>query len=1175
MSQCLPCEQGKFSSSPGATECDPCAGGTTSSAGSTSCDEGCPAGTIAVSTSCVDCPEGKTSASGDEDCTDCNPGSYASAPGSSSCSLCQAGKSAPLSTSTNCTICPSGTYSSLGASSCTDCLPGYFSSEGAASCSDACPPGSYTEDAGSSECTLCPAGYYQDTEGSSSCIICPVQTYCPEPGGCASCLLCVDGTYAWSAGWSECIDCLAGRVGRGDGSGCTSCNTGTYAPTAGIPSTVGCSICEAGRYSGGNGRQESCTQCPAGFYSGEQASECTYCEAGRFSGTEAASCTACPGGRYSFSGVSSCTACPLGTFSPPASAACEHCNNGTFGARTAAANCTACVPGRFTLEEGAFTSCAACAKGKEAPSTSSTSCTPCNAGSFSAEVGTATCGDCSAGYWCGAGSTSATQHECANATEAGGVNPERFYCPAGTGSRATRGVVTSNDNEYTVPEGEAFRFTREATERCPRTSNCENGLRYDAFLWISGSCADASNADDDSSSSSSAVAVDVDEASAGVKVGDVQRVLSPYAVAFSLDPALDFNASGGVGPFTLNATDTAVQVLVAEGYNGGGGLDFETTSHYDLRLFAHSNETTLNCSFSVEVTDVNEPPTLLVGPLRNVSEAAGVNDYVEGPPVKADDEDSGDEHIFSILKIDGQDYDESADPMFGIGGCSGRVYVKSEGLDALTKPEWSLLVRVMDDAGDDPLYDTGLLNVTVLNANEAPSFTVEGQSATNPTDPGDVLCGVDEGSPANASVTGLNCNPIPWTDPDLPFGDYVTWSISRADSEGSFQIDPISGNLSVARVNAEGSAVVLDYEDNKRFSIEVTITDSGGLSASLDILVVLRNVNEPPTTTFPGVILVPEQTATGTEVCAAALVTTEDPDSDTFTYRLEEYGALCSSCVYVDAATGDDDANDGSESAPFATVAGAQSNAPTGADGCVLSAGTYVVSSDFTFKTGWSYTGQGLATVIQGGSAAYATSVTFVRLVYDCNFVATTRIFYGKSLTFLNVALVNDRSNEAVRELLWYSEEEGDTNLVLENCLLFDSVLTQWTFPQTVSTFTVSGTVSANCSGFGLENQGAPAVDVDWRTYEIISTPGGDDDDELDLAASGVYAGQWGWSFATSAYERFAIDNNTGAISVAEGSALDYEERSEYRLTVVTTDDGVPPASSATTVSITLLDVVS
>ena len=31
-------------------------------------------------------------------------------------------------------------------------------------------------------------------------------------------------------------------------------------------------------------------------------------------------------------------------------------------------------------------------------------------------------------------------------------------------------------------------------------------------------------------------------------------------------------------------------------------MDFETTSHYDLRLFAHSNETTLNCSFSVEVT---------------------------------------------------------------------------------------------------------------------------------------------------------------------------------------------------------------------------------------------------------------------------------------------------------------------------------------------------------------------------------------------------------------------------------------------------------------------------------------------------------------------------------------------------------------------------------------------
>ena len=62
--------------------------------------------------------------------------------------------------------------------------------------------------------------------------------------------------------------------------------------------------------------------------------------------------------------------------------------------------------------------------------------------------------------------------------------------------------------------------------------------------------------------------------------------------------------------------------------------------------------------------------------------------------------------------------------VFGIGGCSGKVYVAQEGvLDVLVQPSYNLTIKVKDDAGD-PLEDKGNLTVHVLNANDPPYFTV-------------------------------------------------------------------------------------------------------------------------------------------------------------------------------------------------------------------------------------------------------------------------------------------------------------------------------------------------------------------------------------------------------------------------------------------------------------------
>jgi VCBS repeat-containing protein len=52
----------------------------------------------------------------------------------------------------------------------------------------------------------------------------------------------------------------------------------------------------------------------------------------------------------------------------------------------------------------------------------------------------------------------------------------------------------------------------------------------------------------------------------------------------------------------------------------------------------------------------------------------------------------------------------------------------------------------------------------------------------------------------------------------------------------------------------------------------------------------------------------------------------------------------------------------------------------------------------------------------------------------------------------------------------------------------------------------------------------------------------------------------------------FAIDSTTGAITVANGSALDYEANGSFTLTVRATDDGSPALSATTSVVVNLND---
>ena len=91
-----------------------------------------------------------------------------------------------------------------------------------------------------------------------------------------------------------------------------------------------------------------------------------------------------------------------------------------------------------------------------------------------------------------------------------------------------------------------------------------------------------------------------------------------------------------------------------------------------------------------------------------------------------------------------------------------------------------------------------------------------------------------ENSSDNTTVHNLVAS-----DPDA--GDALTYAITSGNDDGVFQINPTTGEITVA----DGSK--LDFETLTQYNLEVTVTDQGGLTDTANVTVNIGNVNEPPT----------------------------------------------------------------------------------------------------------------------------------------------------------------------------------------------------------------------------------------------------------------------------------------------------------------------------------------
>lgn len=207
-------------------------------------------------------------------------------------------------------------------------------------------------------------------------------------------------------------------------------------------------------------------------------------------------------------------------------------------------------------------------------------------------------------------------------------------------------------------------------------------------------------------------------------------------------------------------------------------LDYELRRHYILILSAidsGSPQLSSNVTLMVEVQDVNDnAPAFEKNEYKvNVLESLSVNSQFL--QVTATDMDTGNNARMTYKLSSNVEDDVSK---FGIFPNSGFLYLK-ETLDREAIDSYSLTVSASDN-GSPPLSSTTLVQVQVLDANDNdPEFLEETFSFT-------VQENVEQGQHVG-TVSAI----------DRDLGNNASLRYSLLNSNGSFQINPVTGNITI------------------------------------------------------------------------------------------------------------------------------------------------------------------------------------------------------------------------------------------------------------------------------------------------------------------------------------------------------------------------------------------
>ncbi|GHD04731.1 hypothetical protein GCM10007320_65940 [Pseudorhodoferax aquiterrae] len=609
-----------------------------------------------------------------------------------------------------------------------------------------------------------------------------------------------------------------------------------------------------------------------------------------------------------------------------------------------------------------------------------------------------------------------------------------------------------------------------------------------------------------------------ENAATGTAVGITAQALDPdgtATVTYSLS-----NSAGG--RFTIDASTGVVTVA------DGSLLDYETATSHQITVLATSSDgSTSSANFTINLSDVNEVP---VGAVSDVDPAANAvaenaaNGTVVGITAQALDPDGTATVTYSLT--------DNAGGRFTIDATTGVITVANGSLlDYETASSHQITVLATSSDGS-----TASANFTInlTDVNEAPVGAVtDVDPATNT---------VAENA-ANGTVVGITAQAL---DPDGTAT--VTYSLSN-NAGGRFTIDANTGVVTVA----DGS--LLNYEAAASHQITVVATSSDGSTSSANFTINLTDVNEAPvgavTDVDPAANTVPENAANGTVVGITAQAL--DPDGTaTVTYSLSNSAGGRFS---IDASTGVVTVADGSLLDYEAAASHQITVVATSSDGSTASANFTINLSDVNEAPVGAVTDADPAANQVPENAANGTAVGITAQALDPDGTATVTYSLTDNaggrftidantgvVTVANASLLDYETASSHQITVLATSSDGSTSSANFTISLTD--VNEAPVGAVTDVDAAANTVPENAANGTVVGITAQALDPDGTatvTYSLSNSAGG----------------------------RFTIDANTGVVTIADGSLLDYETASSHQITVLATSSDGSTSSANFTIALT------
>lgn len=599
-------------------------------------------------------------------------------------------------------------------------------------------------------------------------------------------------------------------------------------------------------------------------------------------------------------------------------------------------------------------------------------------------------------------------------------------------------------------------------------------------------------------------------------------------------------------------------------------LDYESKHLYSIELEVTDLELAVRQSFIARVTDVNDPPVLedFSGGL-DIQEDSPAGTPV-GEALQGSDEDSGTTLTYSIEGGSGAS-------LFVIDAPSGQVSVAPGAVvDYETAAEYTLIVRVTDDgvaaSNEDVLFAEVTARVVVLDINEAP-----------------VIVGLSLSVPEDAPMNRVLAPAPSFEDAEVDAGRQIlSWQIVEDEQSGSAELEAAP---TLFRLDTTTGAVVvasqLDAETLDRAELRVRAIDSGSpmLSSNVETFVIsIENVNEAPSVVQGITGFVDENADAGTVLSgrdndAGSTVPMRCTDPDVGGMDGMTYGVVQPTEGHESDFEGwFADPNGSGNYLPMFAV-----DAETGA----VSVASAEASARLDYETLNNYALQVTCIDSGGLSAEGMYVISLLDLNEPPDFPATTLSLPERSPAGSNVGaplsfVVSDQDYGQGGYLFYQIESQPDGELYSLNAtsgqLSINVVSPLHTAPDD------SLVIRVTDSG-GLFTDGSVTVEhIDGNIAPIMSdvhinvpesTPHGtvltddlgatDEDFNQTLTYSIIAASPIGSATL------FNLDAPTGALALA--GQLDFEHRSQYRLTVRVVDNGPGQLSTSADVYINVLDV--